>query len=351
MRVKEILFPILVLSVVISGCGNDMNFSGKTATEVSYEETLPEEDVREETEEMTAVSGEKHNAMEATETVSEENPEALINESDIMSDYSQLSADKTVRIYDIEDGYMDVPYYPELPQCEYDWSLLSVDGQYISYNDDRYVIRTGVDVSKFQGDIDWSAVKEQGFDFAIIRLGFRGYGNGALVTDEYFEKNIKEAQAAGLEVGVYFLSQAIDVEEAAEEAEYTLSELKRCAVSQITYPVVVDSEKIKIGESRTVSMSNSELTDTVITYCEKIRQEGYTPAIYANSQWLTTRLDIRRLTDIDIWYADYQIMDNNEKPLYPYPFTLWQYTNHGVVRGISGDVDLNVYFEDKKGGE
>ncbi len=271
------------------------------------------------------------------------------SEEDTADDLSTLSSNQTITIYDIEDGYLEVPYYPELPQCEYDWENLSVSGQLLSYHDPQYESVVGIDVSKFQGDIDWEKIKSTGIDFVIIRLGFRGYGNGALVTDERFEQNIKGAQQAGLDVGVYFLSQALDEIEAEEEAEYTLSEIKKYAVSPITYPVVVDSEKIKTGEARTVSMSNAEMTDAVIAYCDVVRSAGYTPAIYANSQWLTTRLDIRRLTDIDIWYADYQIVDNNEAPLYPYPFSIWQYSNHGKIDGIDGDVDLNICFRRKNG--
>ena len=282
------------------------------------------------------------------ETETHEDADALstgdISEDSGNIDYESLTTDKTVTIYDIEDGYMEVPYYPELPQCEYDWSQLRLDGQILQYDDPAYETTLGVDVSKFQGDVDWNKVKAQGFDFAVIRLGYRGYGNGKLVTDGYYEKNIKGAQNAGLDVGVYFLSQAINEEEAVEEAEYTIAELERCAVGPITYPIVVDSEKIKFDTSRTESMNGTERTDTILAFCRRIEDAGYKCALYANSQWLTRDLDIRRLTDTDIWYADYQIVDNNEAPLYPYPFSMWQYTNKGKVDGINGDTDINIYF-------
>ena len=261
-------------------------------------------------------------------------------DSDIeKTDYKNLTTDKTIKIYDIEDGYMEVPYYPELPQCEYDWSKLNLDGQILSYDDRSFRTSLGIDVSKFQGDIDWKKVAEQGFEFAIIRLGYRGYSNGELVTDEYFEKNAVEALEAGLHIGVYFLSQAINEDEAVEEANYAISEIERClgkfANETITYPLVFDSEKIKFDSSRTESMNGSERTDVVIAFCKTVENAGYSSALYANSQWLTKELDIRRLTDINIWYADYQIYDNDEAPLYPYPFSIWQYTNKGKVDGIN----------------
>ena len=279
--------------------------------------------------------------MEEAEILSEDQVEA----ADSVIDYENLTTDKTITIYDIEDGYMEVPYYPELPQCEYDWSKLKLDGQVLSYDDPAYDTCLGVDVSKFQEDVDWEKVASQGFSFAIIRLGYRGYGNGSLVTDEYFERNVKGATAAGMDIGVYFLSQAINETEAAEEAEYAISELKRCGLEEISYPIVVDSEKIKFDTSRTESMNGAERTDTILTFCKTVEDAGYKSALYANSQWLTKELDIRRLTDTDIWFADYQIFDNAEAPLYPYPFFMWQYTNKGKVEGINGDADLNICFE------
>ncbi len=262
-------------------------------------------------------------------------------------DHISLSANETIKLYDIEEGYFTAPFYPELPQNDYDWSYINMNGQFLEYNDPGYDTATGIDVSKFQGEIDWSKIKQQGIDFAIIRLGFRGYGSGALVTDECFEKNIKGAQEAGLDVGVYFLSQAMNEAEAAEEALYTLNELERCAIKPVSYPIVIDSEKIKFDTSRTESMNGAERTDTILAYKEVIENAGYNCALYANSKWLTTVLDIRRLTGIDIWFADYQITDNNEAPLYPYTFTMWQYTNKGRLDGIEGDVDLNISFKRK----
>ncbi len=334
---------LVIYAVSLFGCGRMINTAEttdpeKTGVPTGETDTFPTEDILHEALE-DAVTGEQ-----TSETAAEEeNP--VINEDSGKTDYTTLTTDKTVTIYDIEDGYMDVPYYPDLPQCEYDWSKLSINGQILSYDDPAYELVPGVDVSKFQGDVDWKKVKDQGYEFVIMRLGYRGYGSGALVTDECFEKNIRGARDAGLDVGVYFLSQAISEEEAVEEAEYTISELERCSTGPISYPVVVDSEKIKFDTSRTESMNGTERTDTILAFCKTIEEAGYDPALYANSQWLTKDLDIRRLTDTNIWFADYQIYDNNEAPLYPYPFCIWQYTNKGKVDGINGDADLNVYFK------
>ncbi|MCR5789295.1 MAG: hypothetical protein K6G83_05335 [Lachnospiraceae bacterium] len=342
---------VLILSLLLilcAGCEEIKDFPrNKQATDDRTE--LVTSDVPEEAE--IKGSGDESVYLEAPagsgERVSETKEEDADANSEADTDYAALSTDKTITIYDIEDGYMEVPYYSELPQCEYDWSYLKLDGQILHYDDPAYETTLGIDVSKFQGDIDWDKIKGQGFDFVMIRLGYRGYGSGGLVTDERFEKNIRGAQEAGLETGVYFLSQALNEEEAVEEAEYTLKELKRCAIKPVTYPVVVDSEKIKFDVSRTESMNGAERTDTILAFHKVITDAGYDCALYANSQWLTKDLDIRRLTDVDIWYADYQIFDNDEAPLYPYPFIMWQYTNKGKADGIDGDTDINIFFRKK----
>lgn len=157
-----------------------------------------------------------------------------------------------------------------------------------------------------------------------------------LVVDEKFHQYIQEAQAAGLDTGVYFFSQAVSEEEAREEADFVYQE---CKEYELTCPVAFDTEKIKGDAARTDNIKPEELTDITIAFCEKIKEYGYEPMIYANAKWLTTKLQLERLGDYSIWYADYQ-----ENPLYPYTFEMWQYTETGQVDGIEGNVDLNIWF-------
>lgn len=241
-------------------------------------------------------------------------------------------------IYDIEDGYMQVPYLSGLPAHTYDWNdLYEKDGFKYYIDEAGRVSRTGIDVSYFQDNIDWTKVKNAGVDFVMLRLGFRGYGEeGKLVVDEKFHQYIKEAQDAGLDTGVYFFSQAVNVEEAIEEAEFVHQE---CKEYELTCPVAFDTEKIKNDAARTDDLNPDELTDITIAFCEKIKEYGYEPMIYANAKWLTTKLQLEHLTDYPVWYADYQA-----NPLYPYSFEMWQYTERGQVDGIEGNVDLNIWF-------
>jgi lysozyme len=244
----------------------------------------------------------------------------------------------TLKIYDNIDGYLQVEYLPELAHHDYDWNhIIEVDG--FKYYEDTNHKRSalGIDVSKFQGAIDWKKVKESNIEFVIIRMGYRGYGeSGKLVVDEKFIENIEGALGVGLDVGVYFFSQAISIEEAVEEAEFVYDSLKNY---QITYPVIFDTEEIKNDDSRTDGLTVDELTKITMVFCDKIEELGYKSMIYANAKWLTTKLDLKLLENYDIWYADYQ-----NAPLYPYEFKMWQYSEKGIIEGIEGAVDLNIFF-------
>lgn len=250
----------------------------------------------------------------------------------------QKEASGTLMIYDIEDGYMQVPYLANVPNHTYDWNNLHEKNGFKYYIDgEGNLSRIGIDVSYFQENIDWTKVKNAGIDFVMLRLGFRGYSEeGKLVVDEKFHQYMKEAQAAGLDTGIYFFSQAVSEEEAREEAEFVYQECKNYTLA---CPIAFDTEKIKGDTARTDNLKPEELTDITIAFCEKIKEYGYEPMIYANAKWLTTKLQLECLTDYSVWYADYQ-----ENPLYPYTFEMWQYTETGRVDGIEGNVDLNIWF-------
>ena len=207
----------------------------------------------------------------------------------------------------------------------------------IEYNDDIITSKKGIDVSKFQGNIDWSSVKEDGVEYAFIRMGYRGYGSsGKLVTDENFEKNIKGATANGVEVGVYFFSQAINEEEAIEEANYVLEAIEGY---DVTYPVVIDIEEVTDKDARTADMTKEQWTKNCIAFCETIKAAGYTPMVYGNLKTFFIMLDMEQITMYDKWFAQY-----DTSLYFPYEFKIWQYSESGTVSGISTDVDLNVSF-------
>ena len=191
----------------------------------------------------------------------------------------------------------------------------------------------GIDVSKWNGTIDWTAVKNSGIDYAIIRCGYRGSSQGSLIEDPKFAANIKGATAAGLKVGVYFFTQAVDEREAVEEASMVLNQVKSYTIS---YPIFLDVEP---SGGRGDSISKETRTAVCKAFCQTIQNAGYTAGIYANKTWLESKLDAGSLSAYKIWLAQYAAT-----PTYTGRYDLWQYRSTGNVTGISGGVDMNISY-------
>lgn len=200
----------------------------------------------------------------------------------------------------------------------------------------------GIDVSEFQGYIDWKQVKDSGIDFAFIRIGCRTYADGGIIYDNRFKENLYSADRAGIKTGVYFFSQALTVEEAIEEADAVIEAIEPF---NITYPVVFDWEIIYEDYARTDEISIDSLADCCIAFCERVKQAGYTPMIYQNTSTLLSKVDLPRVKEYDIWLAEY-IEDEDDEPTYYYDYKIWQYASDGKVPGIATDVDLNISFKD-----
>ena len=210
------------------------------------------------------------------------------------------------------------------------------------YDDQGYLTCTageyqrGIDVSSYQGEIDWQQVADSGVEFVIIRVGGRGYGEaGTLYEDSNAQSYYQGAREAGLKVGAYFFSQAISAEEAVEEAEYLL-ELTKDWVLEM--PVVYDWEYIDLG-ARTGWVTRQTLTDCMLAFCDRITQAGHDAMIYFNPLLSRHRFYIEQITDYPFWLAMY-----SDWMTYPYKIDMWQYTCEGSVPGIEGDVDINLYF-------
>ena len=193
------------------------------------------------------------------------------------------------------------------------------------------------DLSSYQGDIDWKMVKASGIDFAIIRLGYRGYESGKLVEDAYARKNLEGAAAAGLKVGAYFFSQALNTKEADEELEFMLEILGE---QYLAMPLVLDWE-IPTSSARSARMDARTLTDIQLHFCKKASDLGYQPMVYFNWHQSENLYFLHELEDYPFWLALYQ-----DRMTYPWDVEMWQYTSSGSVAGIKGDVDLNLYFPD-----
>ncbi len=195
--------------------------------------------------------------------------------------------------------------------------------------------RRGLDVSAYQKDIDWDQVRNAGFDFAFVRIGYRGYSVGEIFADSLARENLAGAKAAGLDVGVYFYAQAVSVEEAAEEARWCLDFL---AGEPLDLPVVYDWEWVD-HDARTGQIDKATLTECAKAFCEAIDAGGYEPMIYFNSHVARDLLDLEQLAEYPFWLAQYR-----DQMDFPYQVDVWQYTEEGTVPGVKGDVDIDLMF-------
>lgn len=228
---------------------------------------------------------------------------------------------------------------PYLPKNEYDFTKLVCQSNLMKYYENgKKISYVGVDVSESQDYIDFVKVKKAGIDFVMIRVGARGYGTGQLILDDYFSENLKRATDAGLEVGVYFFSQAVSVEEAVEEANMVIEQLGEY---KIGYPVAYDMELISNDTARTDGLSRSDRTTITKAFLDTIAASGLKTVIYGSKEWLIKEIDMSKLTAYDVWLSQPQ-----DIPDYPYHFTMWQYNFDGSVDGIVGKVGLNISFID-----
>ncbi len=230
-----------------------------------------------------------------------------------------------------------VPINDSLKQNQLDAANLNIleTGEYQYLTDGQVTSHKGIDVSSHQGNIDWNLVAQDGVEFAFVRAGFRGYGTGKLVEDEKFEDNIRGAKAAGVKVGVYFFSQAVNEEELLEEANLVLEKI---APYELDCPVVFDVEKVS-GNGRMNELTVEERTNLTRLFCETIANAGYKPMIYHNTEMGALMIDLAALEDYDKWYASY-----SDQMFYPYEYKIWQYSDKGSVQGIKSAVDMNISF-------
>ena len=260
--------------------------------------------------------------------------------SDSVSSTSSASADPDTageELYYFQDVYGHTySMYRNLTcvQSPYQMSGFSCQDQRMMYSDDTYTSRLGIDISQYQGDIDWAQVKAAGFDFVFIRVGTRGYESGSIYEDERWAENLKEARAAGLDAGVYFFSGAVSEQEAEEEADYIIEKLNG---EPLELGIVLDVETIGSGTSRHDDLSAEQYTANTSAFCERVKAAGYNPIVYSNIFWEATHYDMTKIGNYDVWYADYMTT-----PQTPYMYRFWQYTDSGTVPGINGSVDLDV---------
>lgn len=219
----------------------------------------------------------------------------------------------------------------------YDWDGLADEGgRMVYYEDGQVASQTGVDVSEHQGWIDWNAVAGNGVDFAYVRVGNRGFTEGVVSVDDYFEYNLGAASEAGLDVGAYFFSQAVNADEAREEAQFVIDQLNG---RELALPIAYDHELVAAEGARANAVDRATMTECAKAFCDAVEAAGYSAVIYGNLHDLT-RYHLSQLTAYPLWLAEYDVA----APTAPLPIVMWQYTSSGTVAGIDGAVDMNVRF-------
>ncbi len=219
-----------------------------------------------------------------------------------------------------------------------DQIMVSVEGEYTYQKDGRVVSHKGIDVSKYQQKIDWKKVAADGVEYAFIRVGCRGYGGGSMIKDERFHENVKAALAENIQVGTYFFSQAITMEEVLEEADFVIKELEGY---EITYPVVIDIERVDGEKARQDALDKETRTKLCLAFLERIKEAGYTPMVYGELETFSELLDIEQLVGYDFW-----ICETGGTMTFPYEFAVWQYSHTGKVDGIKGETSLSISLKE-----
>jgi GH25 family lysozyme M1 (1,4-beta-N-acetylmuramidase) len=246
-------------------------------------------------------------------------------------------------VYVNSEGYQFVPIVDSLKKHTYTNLIILQDEESLqieTYDKMNLVSKFGIDISDYQGQIDWDILQTTGVSFAIMRVGFRGWGTGKILLDTQYLNNIEGAIQAGIDPGVYFFTQAITKEEAIEEAEFILENINDYTIS---YPIVFDVESNSKEDRRLDKLTKEERTDVCIAFCERIKEAGYEPMIYGNIITFMDLFDMSRLEDYKKWLAH-----PGDSIYFPYDFDIWQYSQTGMLNGISEKVDFDIIFEKEK---
>ncbi len=300
----------------------DSTSQSKTADELSKGKTSVY-DVTEKEE----LSSEKESE---TETETETVEDTKDDEKDEVKSIQVRHADGTKEWVDVNEN---------IARNRYDYANLKYQKPFMNYYEDGTLVsKCGVDISANQGDVDFTKLKNAGCDFVMLKVGARGYSSGNIVSDANFRDNLKAAKKAGLEIGVYFCSQAVNKSEAREEADEILDAISGYNVK---YPVAFVMENVDDDMARIESLDITERTQIAKAFMNRIEDAGYKAMIYGDKEWLLTMVDMEELQDYDVWFAQ-----DSEEPEYPYEFGMWQYDSDASIKGITGDAVMIMSFKD-----
>lgn len=269
-----------------------------------------------------------------TSDASDDDDDTLLDEDD---DIDRVADDEHIAVVGENGKKKYYEILSDVKKNDYDFenSLTREEGR-LKYKDSKREAVLGVDLSKYNGNVDFAKLKEAGVNFAMLRLGSRGYGSGTITLDDKYVEYAQNAAVAGIMTGAYFYSSAINEAEAIEEANYIVGAVSGFSVK---YPIAIDVEKVSGDTSRTEKLTVEERTHIVKTFCDTVKGFGYNPIIYSTRDMLISGLDLKELDEYDVWLSDDKIPTD-----YPYRFSMWQYSQNGAIQGIDGNVDLDLCF-------
>ncbi|MCQ2526366.1 MAG: hypothetical protein MJ130_06340 [Lachnospiraceae bacterium] len=264
--------------------------------------------------------------------------DTLMSNNSSLETFNKIYPDHFIVVSNGRYNFLQINKNLKLNELVQDQVVVLDNGE-MQYTDaeGNVISHKGIDVSEYQGNIDWGKVAADGVEFAIIRAYYRGYGTGRLVRDTKVDDNIQGAIDNGIHVGVYVFSQAITREEAVEEAESAIETLSPFATN---VPIVIDVERVAGANPRMDALSVEERTDVILAFCDTVTNAGYIPIVYYNTEMGGLYVDLEKLEGITKWYAWY-----GSWLYYPYDYSIWQYKDSGKVNGISGGVDMNIALE------
>ena len=320
-----IVLPLLCIASLMRGCG-----ARSAEITQSKQQTVSE-----------TVTEQQYGTKEAGETPQnaagqqEEAGETAGQQAQAAGSAGQTAKSESVPQIPVRsEGERKNPYDPTK------FSYVDETSDNITYQDENYESLQGIDVSDHQGEIDWKTVADAGYEFVFVRAGFRGYGDeGTLNEDTMAIEYMRDAENAELEVGAYLFSQAINEEEAAEEARFAADIIKRSGV-KMTLPLAYDPELAGGSAGRANNLSREQVCSNALAFKRAAEEELHCKvALYTNLFWENTYFDVETLDQFEIWYADYEPV-----PQTNYTFTWWQYTETGYVPGIKGEMDINLWI-------
>ncbi|MCM1184308.1 MAG: hypothetical protein NC337_13135 [Roseburia sp.] len=266
------------------------------------------------------------------------------SEADQAKDEEEKERETRIRVTHSDGTREWVDINEDLPASKYDFDKLKYQKPIMKYyKDGKLASWCGISIDASLGEIDFDKLKKAGCDFCMVKVGARGYSSGRIVMDENYKTNLRDAYEAGLDVGVYFCSQAVTKSEAREEADVLLDAIGRY---DIDYPIVFVMQDVVDDMPRIDALSVKEKSDIARTFMNEIADAGYTPMLYGDLEWLMTMVDMDRLEGYDVWYSQ-----DADEPDYPYEFGMWEYEFDGSVKGVTGDVRMSISFVNYSGRE